>query len=415
MKKFYTLISLALLSSGLASASLQDSLKEKINATKTASATMTETVSTSVKAENLNERTTAARKVAAKAEGTEVSVEDIEGIYSIECVEVSNGKLTLTSRAPLTITQKEGNLVELDGLYYSDIICEGELDPLTGTITVPTGQDVAVDGGDGTQLHITPYVYNFDTGSAEPLVLNVDIETRTVSYEAGVDADSYYTDCFLLGTVGAAPGSRIYCQVYAIDGNKANSIMSYLIPASEEGADPDSYTDLIWAQMVGDDLELSGMANAIVSTWKFPALATINMTEATATLTDQVAFESKNDYGVKTSYFYMTVTEANGLVPEVTFNIAVDKSEGYPVSTLSTQHMAIATKAGKGLIVYNPTIQVFDIDLLTPAGVEGVVADADLNAPVEYFNLQGVRVANPEAGQLVIKRQGSTVTKLIVR
>ena len=44
------------------------------------------------------------------------------------------------------------------------------------------------------------------------------------------------------------------------------------------------------------------------------------------------------------------------------------------------------------------------------AGVEGIVADN--NAPVEYFNLQGVRVANPENG-VYIRRQGANVTKVV--
>jgi hypothetical protein len=47
------------------------------------------------------------------------------------------------------------------------------------------------------------------------------------------------------------------------------------------------------------------------------------------------------------------------------------------------------------------------------AGVKSITVDD--NAPVEYFNLQGVRIANPEAGQLVIRRQGSNVTKTVVR
>lgn len=49
-----------------------------------------------------------------------------------------------------------------------------------------------------------------------------------------------------------------------------------------------------------------------------------------------------------------------------------------------------------------------------PAGIDEVGDDAiNLNdkAPVEYFNLQGVRVANPAAGELVIKRQGDKVSK----
>jgi hypothetical protein len=48
------------------------------------------------------------------------------------------------------------------------------------------------------------------------------------------------------------------------------------------------------------------------------------------------------------------------------------------------------------------------------AGVEGIIADAE-NAPARYFNLQGMEVANPEAGQLVIKKEGSKTTKMVVR
>lgn len=43
-------------------------------------------------------------------------------------------------------------------------------------------------------------------------------------------------------------------------------------------------------------------------------------------------------------------------------------------------------------------------------GVESVVADN--NAPVEYFNLQGIRVANPENG-IFIRRQGNKTVKVV--
>ena len=45
-----------------------------------------------------------------------------------------------------------------------------------------------------------------------------------------------------------------------------------------------------------------------------------------------------------------------------------------------------------------------------PAAIIDIAADAD--APVEYFNLQGIRVANPAAGQIYIRRQGSVATKV---
>ena len=49
------------------------------------------------------------------------------------------------------------------------------------------------------------------------------------------------------------------------------------------------------------------------------------------------------------------------------------------------------------------------------AGVKNIATDNVANGAVEFFNLQGVRVANPQAGQLVIKRQGGEVSKMIVR
>ena len=49
----------------------------------------------------------------------------------------------------------------------------------------------------------------------------------------------------------------------------------------------------------------------------------------------------------------------------------------------------------------------------TGSAIETVEA-ADADAPVEFFNLQGVRVANPENG-LFIRRQGNKVEKVVIR
>lgn len=37
----------------------------------------------------------------------------------------------------------------------------------------------------------------------------------------------------------------------------------------------------------------------------------------------------------------------------------------------------------------------------------------DENAPVEYFNLQGVKVVNPENG-IYVKKQGSKAVKVVL-
>ena len=53
----------------------------------------------------------------------------------------------------------------------------------------------------------------------------------------------------------------------------------------------------------------------------------------------------------------------------------------------------------------------FKLEVLTSEGaVDGIAADA--NAPVEYYNLQGVRIANPENG-IFIRRQGNSTVKVV--
>lgn len=47
------------------------------------------------------------------------------------------------------------------------------------------------------------------------------------------------------------------------------------------------------------------------------------------------------------------------------------------------------------------------------SGIEGIEVDGS-NSPAEYYNLNGVRVANPENG-LYIKRQGGKATKVLVK
>lgn len=58
-----------------------------------------------------------------------------------------------------------------------------------------------------------------------------------------------------------------------------------------------------------------------------------------------------------------------------------------------------------------PIKVVFD-GQLEAAGVENVVVDE--NAPIEYYNLNGIRVANPENG-IYIRRQGNKVSKVLVK
>ena len=64
---------------------------------------------------------------------------------------------------------------------------------------------------------------------------------------------------------------------------------------------------------------------------------------------------------------------------------------------------------------YHPKAYVSKYTFAVPGDILTAIEEVkdDVNAPVEYYNLQGVKVANPENG-LYIKKQGNKVTKVIL-
>ena len=107
------------------------------------------------------------------------------------------------------------------------------------------------------------------------------------------------------------------------------------------------------------------------------------------------------------------------LVGEDGKKIGVDLQPGAEQDALNI--VSHPENVGKTIIVKGTLEQYFGvpgvknteyISGLSTTGIADIVADE--NAPVEYFNLQGIRVDNPENG-LYIRRQGNKVTKVIVK
>lgn len=114
-----------------------------------------------------------------------------------------------------------------------------------------------------------------------------------------------------------------------------------------------------------------------------------------------------------------------------TFDTTVD-SEANRVWTveIAADGLATITNVATGKIVYqDPKYGSFGVytaeeaaetyllptlyKLASGSSIAAVEAE-DADAPVEFYNLQGVRVANPENG-LFIRRQGSKVEKIVIR
>ena len=105
------------------------------------------------------------------------------------------------------------------------------------------------------------------------------------------------------------------------------------------------------------------------------------------------------------------ITGIQGSVPT-----SIQKGTEYPYETkISTSGASNPTKCGVvALLLDNPTGVILNAALTwvdPKTGVDEVIVDE--NAPVEYYNLQGIRLAQPEPGTIVIRRQGNQVSKIV--
>lgn len=92
------------------------------------------------------------------------------------------------------------------------------------------------------------------------------------------------------------------------------------------------------------------------------------------------------------------------------FTAAGSFAENGDTKTLSYDELSWLLGNGQELGYFTNTKITFG-----GTGAINEVAVDNNNAPVEYFNLQGVRVNEPVAGQIVIRRQGNEVSKLLVK
>lgn len=74
-----------------------------------------------------------------------------------------------------------------------------------------------------------------------------------------------------------------------------------------------------------------------------------------------------------------------------------------------TNEFLLENNAESGMVAFTYVKVVYST---TQTGINGI--DSDLDAPVEYYNLNGVRVAEPADG-IFIRRQGSKVSKVVVK
>lgn len=258
-----------------------------------------------------------------------------------------------------------------------------------------------------------------------------DAKALTVFRGYWIDGEKFATgkEIAVGGTVVVTGNLKNYNGTPEFD--SGNKVVSYVAPEGGEPTEPEGESvtfDFTQPSTLSDDLSDEGVATQeIILTGETFTSAPISLSFAA---TEGASNQPRLYYGSGgsagwTFRFYkdntFTVASSEGYhITSIVFegsNITgLTLSSGSLAGTTWTADAAPTVDSvsfSKEASGNNPTIKKMIVYYAEgKAGISAVEADA--NAPVEYFNLQGVRVANPESG-LYIRRQGNTATKVFVK
>lgn len=365
---------------------------------------------------------TAGTTVKAPAKAAATNMGELIGVYDYSFYLYSEtGGQTLNSTTTIAAGEAE-NEVLIQGLRFVDVTLKGTVDFAAGTITL-TPQELLTMPEDPKYPGISMDLWLY----AGKIVGTSIQEDRNANITIKLNADGTLSseDVFWYGVEGL-PGanysvfedlklapSEYNAKVeygeydYDEDGKYLPTVSEYVtycmaehldsyIVADEQGK-PDDLGEVVTL----DDFIFSKNL-AITATYPLPII---------------IERDTKTTYLDTFYWFDASLQSGNYRVAVCTIiNSKLSGIEGsFAGSTISWGGDWYAYAPGAGMFGKFKDCKIYlQFSLDDNAGINDVVVDNE-NAPVEYFNLQGMRVNEPAAGQFVIRRQGNKVEKIIVK
>lgn len=399
MKKLYALSLAALMAAGTANAANPFGQSVKHAADKSLS---TELMTESTRTLQAADFSSLPQKVRTLAEGETTTTDPYVGKYMLTGV-INDHFQGAVMEIIADPEEEEGS-----GYYYiKNFIMEGVNDvPCTiedreiGTSTYPV---LTIKGGGRVPLYTsgtnTFYLRLFDYGEDgnTPSIYRDDIEFVIIDGTLV----QYYTNSGIAWVTSEGRGNWIMePEAYAINGVMAcyefDSSSSQFVPAQYDLFALQSETKLMVFNFAG---------------LPSPIIFDMNLETGAAQAVDQVGYYHST-YG---EFVLQPVPDDDETEVENVVEASVSNDDEGGTSTLyvTTPEWWAISDAGWWQCCATTLCQ-FDFKIEGLAGVEGVQIDENENAPVEYYNLQGVRVTEPANG-LYIVRQGSKVSKQIIK
>ncbi len=359
-------------------------------------------------------------KAPAKAAATNMG--ELIGVYDYSFYLYSNaGGQTLNSTTTIAAGEEE-NEVLIQGMRYVDVTLKGTVDFAAGTITLTpqelltmpedpdypgksmdiwlyagkiVGTSIQEDrnanitiklNADGTLSSEDIFIYGVEGLPGASYAVFEDLKMAPSEYNAKAEYGEYDTDeeGNFLPTVSEYV---TYCMAEHLD--------SYIV-ADEQGNQDDL------GEVVTLDDFIFSKNQAITATYPLPII---------------IERDTKTTY-LDTFYWFDASLQSGD------YRVAVCTIINSRLSGIEGSFAGSTISWGGDWYAYAPNAGIFgkfkdckiylQFSLDDNAGINDVVVDNE-NAPVEYFNLQGMRVNEPAAGQFVIRRQGNKVEKIIVK
>ena len=394
MKKFYTLLSAALLATGLLSAaSLKTAELKNVEIAVEAQESVSPVKKvrlTKVSGKSAQSRIKDPNETAFDPTGTYVSARLDEKTYAYETVV---GILEITAKGEgYVMTGLMGEDVEIPVKLGKENVTGQDGKPVSvNVLKIPAAGSTTLFTEEGVDYKIWLVGYNAQGQFVRYTNETIDLEIDEYGLWWVYDAD-----------FGAITDTGMGYNLGKFNAPIANASMTAVEKDENTGESYDMSVKM--ACVYPSETQISLLAFA-----GFPGIVTFNLDGVNLTATNARIGSAST---TTTQYDVFASNTKGGKNLSGTLSLGEDNET--LIMTIPGTWYATVSDLEQALYSYTNTVIILNDDDAN-AGVEEIVADSDVNAPVEYFNLQGVRVANPEAGQLVIKRQGKTVSKVIVR
>ena len=332
--------------------------------------------------------------------------QNMPGAGADNAVDVSG--VTFTSGV-ITLVNDKGTNNTSPRLYKSNEESEVELRVYNGGSTTIS----STNGASITRIEfVTAYPANYDNSKADSGSLADAVWTgdaTSVTFSWAKDSQGKYS-----------PSMQKVIVTYG-KGGEPGPVQPTEETATYNFQDPTTLSDPFEAPASGEGVELDGRTFTAGKT-------SITLSRGTNDKNAPRVFTSAKNVTDLRFYGDNTATIAGTGVTLKRIEFVCQYTSNFENSTASTGTLTDNIWTGEAASVdfhflksnpnssgttFNPSCTSIKVTYVTSDGIEEVVTID--TTPVEYYNLQGVRLEEPAPGQIVIRRQGNKVEKILVK